>query len=267
MKALGYSVDKMDTMDQNWQRNDFEFAVIMLHGAGGEDGSIQAYLDQVGIPYLGSDASSSALAMNKVYSKYIFDRNGIPTAPYQINISSKHSLSYPVVVKPIASGSSVGVEIIDTPERLAKWQTAHQHELSSYFMETYIPGREVTVSIIEVKNEIQILPILELKPKTKFYDYHAKYTAGMTEFLCPADLGPDLLKQVEETALSAYRSIGCRHFSRVDIRIDPQESLFVLEVNTLPGFTNLSDLPAQAKAAGYSFNELVKLLLDQIVLD
>ena len=262
LERLGYSVKKIDTIHTGWENTDFDFAVIMLHGSGGEDGSIQAYLDCRNIPYLGSSASSSALAMNKVYTKQIFDHQGISHSPYQIEVNLEHQLEYPVVVKPIANGSSVGVSILDDEAALKTWINKHDKEKTQYFMEQYISGREVTLSIIEANDKIEVLPILELRPKNRFYDYHAKYTDGMTEFLCPAKLNQDLETMLKNTALLAYQSLKCQHFARVDIRIDESENIFVLEVNTLPGFTDLSDLPAQARAAGYSFDVLIEALLE-----
>ena len=265
LERLGYTARLVDTASDAWSPEGIDAAVIMLHGNGGEDGSIQAYLESFNIPYLGSDASSSALAMNKWYSKEVFKAKGIPTAKAQLLNAPKHSMSYPMIVKPIANGSSVGVEILKSEADWQTWIDAHQDNYRQYFVEEYIEGQEITVSLLEKNGEIENLPILELRSKTAFYDYHAKYTEGMTTFVCPAELDAETEALAYDYAARSFLGLGCRHMGRVDMMVHGKRGPFVLEVNTLPGFTELSDLPAQAKTAGYSFDEVIQKLVQDLV--
>ena len=242
---------------------------IILHGGLGEDGTIQALLDLTGIPYSGSGVLASALAMDKHLSKLIFQSMGIPTPDFLVRTREglesqsellaaiERDLGYPVVVKPNDQGSSVGLDIAKSPDELyPKTLTAFEYSDQVLF-EKYIPGRELTVAILGDET----LPPVEIRPKDGFYDYHHKYTSGMTEYLSPALLNPAEEMQLRELGLKAFKALGCRGFARVDFRLAPNGHPYCLEVNTLPGMTKTSLVPKAAKAAGIEFPQL----LDRIV--
>ncbi|MFA4967329.1 MAG: D-alanine--D-alanine ligase [Candidatus Margulisiibacteriota bacterium] len=248
-------------------KNKVDVVFIALHGKYGEDGCVQGLLEIAGIPYTGSRVLASALAMDKVQAKRIFQARGIPTPNYSIidlSVDIKKEAErilrlfpLPLVVKPVSEGSSVGVTIVKEEDNLPGILKAAVAEFSSVFVEEFIKGKEVTVGIIGEET----LPILELSPKSEFYDYKAKYTKGGTDFILPARLSKPLAKRVQATALAAHRILGCRGFSRVDIIVSGDHVPFVHEVNTIPGLTDLSDLPAAAAHAGISFDELILRIL------
>ncbi|HDQ99502.1 MAG TPA: D-alanine--D-alanine ligase [candidate division WOR-3 bacterium] len=242
-------------------------AFVMLHGRPGEDGTIQGFLELAGIPYTGSGVAASAVGMDKRLSKTLFERAGIPTPefvapgpgedPAAALGRAERAFGFPMVVKPAAEGSSVGVEILRGPRgALAACRRARRH--GDILLERFVPGMEATVGIVGR----EVLPILELVPKRRaFYDYKAKYTRGATEFILPARLAPRVARRVGELALRAHDLLGCRDLSRVDFIIEAGRRPRVLEVNTLPGMTDISDLPAEAAAAGIGYDELVLRIL------
>ena len=274
LKRQKFDVIQLDTdgdLIAKLKKNKIDVVFIVLHGKGGEDGTIQGLLEIAQIPYTGSGVLASALAMNKVASKRIFQAVGIPT-PKFIEVEPysdfkkeaervRRIFPYPMVVKPTSEGSSLGVTIVRKDDDLEKIlvETVGQH--GDAFIEEFIKGREVTVGILGE----EALPILELVPKSEFYDYRAKYTQGGTEFILPARLAPVLYKRVQETALSAHRALGCRGLSRVDIIVGPDHVPYVHDVNTIPGMTDQSDLPAEAAHAGISFDELVMRILQSAI--
>jgi D-alanine-D-alanine ligase len=210
--------------------------------------------------------------MNKVASKRIFLATNIPTPQYMTidpdaDIKKqcekiKRIFPFPLVVKPTSEGSSLGVTIVKEEDDLEKVLADTVKKFKDVFIEEYIKGREVTVGILGTGGNLTALPILELKPKSEFYDYKAKYTEGGTDFILPAKLPKDLDKHTQETALRAHRSLGCHGVSRVDIIIKGNHTPYVHEVNTIPGMTDSSDLPAEAQCAGISFDELVVKILE-----
>ncbi len=248
-----------------------DVALIMLHGRYGEDGTIQGLLEQLGIPYTGSGVLASALAMDKLFSKKLFGVAGIPT-PECVEISTgsdidevvdiiKRALSFPVVVKPVDEGSSLGVVIASDETRLREAIEENRRDYSRVFAERFVEGTSVTVGIVGMGQRTRALPVLELRARNEFYDYEAKYTPGMTEFICPARLEKNVYDLTQHYALSAHNCLGCRGFSRVDIEVDESGTPYVLEVNTIPGMTKLSDLPAAAEEGGMSYGELVSEIL------
>jgi len=269
-KAIALDAD--EKLIDNLKRNKIDIAYIMLHGKFGEDGTVQGLLEHFSIPYTGSKVLASALAMNKVASKRIFEAVGITTPKYCVidnDIPIKRQCEkirrvfpFPLVVKPVSEGSSLGISIIKDEEELEKTVSETVDKFSNVFIEEYIKGKEVTVGIIGKGSDTAALPILELKPKAEFYDYKAKYTEGGTEFVLPAKLPKDLYKHVQDTALAAHRALGCYGVSRVDIIISGSHTPFVHEANTIPGMTDRSDLPAEAECAGISFDELVVKILE-----
>jgi D-alanine-D-alanine ligase len=266
------SLDSDEKLIDNLKKNKIDIVYIMLHGKFGEDGTIQGLLEHFGIPYTGSRILASALAMHKVAAKRIFQATGIPTPQYlpidpYVSVEKqcekiKRIFPFPLVVKPTSEGSSLGVSIVKDEDKLEKVVSETVEKFKDVFIEEYIKGKEVTVGILGVGDDLTALPILELKPKAEFYDYKAKYTAGGTDFILPAKLPKELYKYVQETALRAHKALGCHGVSRVDIIVSGDHTPYVTEVNTIPGMTSASDLPAEAQYAGISFDELVVKILE-----
>jgi D-alanine-D-alanine ligase len=281
LRSHGLDVVEVDPADPDFIHRLIEeridLAFIALHGRGGEDGTIQGLLETINIPYTGSRVLASALAMNKVASKRVFRAVGVPTPEFvEINprmdleaqcLSAMERIGLPIVVKPTSEGSSIGVTIVREPELLAQVVRKTMIEFGDVFLERFISGREVTVGILGTGEAAYALPILELVPKREFYDYEAKYTPGMTEFILPAPFPDEISRHIQEVALLAHRSLGCRGVSRVDMRVDPKGKPFVTDVNTIPGLTDLSDLPAQARCAGMSYDELILKILESALED
>ncbi len=240
---------------------------IALHGRFGEDGVIQGILEYMNIPYTGSGVMASALAMNKVASKRLFAYHGIPVAKYTIfrkggwtlpGEATLGELRYPLVVKPAAEGSTIGVSIVKGESELEPaLQEAYKYG-DTVLVEEYIEGRELTVGILGDEP----LPVIEIIPKSGFYDYKTKYTKGMAEYHVPARLSKETFAMTQEMALLAHRALGCCDVSRVDFRLSTDEIPYALEVNTIPGMTETSLLPKAAAAAGISFRELVLRILE-----
>ena len=268
LSRLGYQVVMVDpahTVDFST----FDVAFIALHGFFGEDGCVQAMLESAGKPYTGSGVSASVLGMNKLASKRVFQQKGIPTAAFQFVLDPLLELpkgfEYPVVIKPVSEGSSVGVSIADTAEQLARDSAFLCKQYGGFLLEEFITGVELTIGIIEDPLPLA-LPILELRSHNRFYDFDAKYTKGKTDFILPADISEVDTTLCQTLAVRTYEAFGCKGMSRVDMILCPKRGPFVLEVNTLPGMTDTSDLPAQAKEAGYTFDQLVELILRRAVL-
>ncbi len=240
-------------------------AVFMaLHGANGENGKIQACLDLFGIPYTGSDFVSSAIAMDKGISKDLFRAWGIPT-PGGFRLkrgeTEQERLPYPCIVKACCGGSSVGVYIAenDAEYELAK-EKAFQYD-SEILVENYIEGREFSVGVMNGR----ALPVIEMAPKTGFYDYKNKYQAGSTVETCPADLPPESTRRLQETAERVFQALRLKSYARMDFRMNEKGEIFCLEANTLPGMTATSLLPQEALAEGMSFEDLCEKILRQAV--
>jgi len=239
----------------------FELVFNCLHGKYGEDGGFQALLEEINMPYTGSTAPSSAASLNKKFSKFIFETYGVPTPPYQIirRPNEKMRLNFPVVVKPVAQGSSIGVSIC---ENQADYQVGIKTALSydrEAIVEPYIEGREITITVLENEGGgVDALPIIEIKPATRFFDFNAKYDPKTIEEVPAKNIDSKLQKQIEDTAIKSHKALYCRHYSRVDMVIYLKGKLQVLEVNTLPGMTTNSLMPKSAKASGMSFEQLVE---------
>lgn len=274
--SQGFNAVILDPKDESFYKsiNDekIDIAFICLHGKFGEDGTIQGYLEAKDIPYTGSKILASALAMDKVASKRIWESQKIPTPKYEVIDNHKDLKSecdrirnifpFPLVLKPTSEGSSLGVSIIENKEKLFDIARETIEKFHNIFVEEFIDGRQVTVGILGVNGNTECLPILELKPKAVFYDYSAKYTAGMTEFIVPAKFPKLIYKEIQSTALMAHNCLNCRGVSRIDMIVDKDGIPYVHDANTIPGMTELSDLPAQANAAGISYNELVLKILE-----
>jgi len=259
LKRQGYRVKPIDVQPDSIKRfKGIDIAFVALHGRPGEDGTIQGILEFLGIPYTGSGVLGSAIGMDKITSKRIFNALDIPTPQYQyhtqINIDEVISnLDFPIVVKPKAEGSSVGITIVETRKDL-KGAIRKARKYKDLFFEQYIPGKMVTCGII---NDVP-LPVLEIAPKKrKFYDYKSKYTEGMTEYIVPARIPERQYKKIQKYALAAHYAIGAHGFSRVDFVLDNAHSPYVLEVNTIPGLLSESNLPLEARAIGLRYDDLI----------
>lgn len=249
--------------------DDVDLVFIGLHGNYGEDGTVQSILEMKGIKYTGSDSVSSVIAMDKVLSKIIFDKEKIPTPDWfslkannfdlqQIKEKLSSGIGYPIVVKPNDQGSTVGLTICRSESEL-KNAIENAFKFSDLILlEKYIEGRELTVAILN--NEA--LPVLEIKPKSGFYDYESKYTAGKSEYIVPAEIPDDVSERMKQDALKSFKTLRCSVYGRVDFRLDENNNYFVLEVNTLPGMTSLSLVPKMANAVGISFDELIEKIIE-----
>lgn len=233
-------------------------AFIALHGYFGEDGGIQKILGSLKIPYTGSGIKASKLAMDKVASRNIFKKYGlnVPRSKILSNNSYKidniRRFSLPLVVKPATHGSSIGLSIVDNYKDIPKAIRLAFKFDKRIIIEEYIRGREFTVGILKEK----ALPVIEIIPKHFFFDYQAKYRKGLTDYIVPAKLPLKIAVRIKKAALLAHNSLGCFGCSRADIILDDKNKPFILEVNTIPGFTSTSLLPKAAKSAGIDFNHL-----------
>ncbi len=238
-----------------------------LHGGIGEDGTVQVLLELLGIPYTGTGPLGSAIAMDKLASKRAFHRASIETPSYYEKQGGgleglvdrvSRNLTFPVVVKPKKEGSSRGVRVADDEDELRGDLRSVADDYGEVFVESYISGREVTVGVLESAGKPEALPLVEMEVKQeRFFNYKAKYTPGETEFIAPARVRDELADKVKRLAVRAHEEFGCRGYSRVDFMIDEAENLYALEVNTLPGMTEMSDLPLAAEAAGIEYDQLV----------
>lgn len=238
--------------------------LIMLHGPGGEDGSLQGALQLLGLPYTGSGVFASALAMDKLHTKQFWTGVGLPTAKFAVLDEDSNwqdileQLGGVVMVKPAHEGSSLGMTRADTPEALeAAWREAVALD-SSVIAEQWITGAEYTVAILNG----EVLPPIKLETDHSFYDFNAKYLADDTRYLCPCGLGAEEETALKQLAWQAFSSLGCSGWGRVDVMANQRGELFLLEVNTVPGMTDHSLVPMAARVAGYSFDELVLKVLD-----
>jgi D-alanine-D-alanine ligase len=271
LKEQGYSAIKLgiSSADELIPRlAEVDLVFICLHGGIGEDGTIQALLDILQKPYTGSPALASRLALDKLLAKEAFIKAGIPTPPYMRYGDDpagpeevETELGYPLVVKPRAAGSSLGVRIVRAREGLEDAVQKIKREFGDFYIERFIPGKEVTAGILRIAGGDRALPLIELRPQPEFYNYEAKYTPGATEFVIPAELDDKIARRAQELALAAHHALGCCGFSRVDLRVTEAGEIYVLEVNTIPGMTATSDLPQAARAAGISFEDLVEYML------
>lgn len=247
----------------------FDRAFIVLHGRGGEDGTIQGFLETLGIPFTGSDVSSSAIGMDKAKTKQIWQSCQLPTANYQIIIKENFEpssatdildkLSGAVMVKPVHEGSSIGMAKAENAGQLiVALEEAFKFD-NKVLLESWITGDEFTVSMLNGK----ALPAISMKTNNQFYDYQAKYQSTETQYLCPCGLSDNELTELNQLAEEAFKTIGCSGWGRVDFMRDNERNWFLLEVNTVPGMTETSLVPKAAKQAGISFDQLVLDILEQ----
>lgn len=244
----------------------FARVFIALHGRGGEDGTLQGALEFMGLPYTGSGVLGSALAMDKVRCKHLFQVAGLRTSPYVVVDKNSAYDSQAimaqlghVMVKPSHEGSSIGMAEAHTAQQLKQaLQDAFQFD-DQVLVEQWLSGREFTVSILADK----ALPVIEMRTPSGFYDYQAKYQSSTTEYFCPADISAEQTAQLQEMALHAFNLVGAKGWGRVDAMQGGDGEFYLLEVNTVPGMTEKSLVPMAAKAQGIEFSELVQRILEQ----
>lgn len=265
--ALDITSDDVAKIIQQIQASPLDIAFIALHGRLGEDGVIQGILEKLEIPYTGCGVKASQLAFNKILTQKALHSAGLPVAAYYAvtdrkNVDFKtawaHIKSTPLVIKPACEGSSIGVHIVRHP---SEWEPAFKNALGygpQVIIEQFIKGREFTAGILDR----EALPLVEILPKSNFFSFTAKYQKGATQYICPAEIPESLSRKIKKLSLSAAEVLGCEEFARVDLRVDDKEQPFILEVNTIPGFTGTSLFPKAASAAGYNFVQLCEKLLN-----
>ncbi len=263
--SLGYetvSVVVDENVESQLRESGVDAAFLTLHGGWGEDGRVQALCEMLRIPYTGSGVLASALAMNKPQAKAIFSQFGIPTPRHCPALSREfvfETMKFvpPVVVKPNAEGSTVGIAVARREDEYeAAVERARPYD-ETPMVEEYIPGREVTVGVLDGEP----MGVVEVIPKTGFYDYDSKYTQGASEYVAPAELTGRETGIIQELGARSYKALGCKGAARIDFRLDPDRGPFVLELNTIPGMTRLSLLPMSAAVAGLSFERLCERML------
>ncbi|HEX5147010.1 MAG TPA: D-alanine--D-alanine ligase [Conexibacter sp.] len=254
-----------------------DVAFVALHGRDGEDGTIQELLDVLSIPYTGSGVSACIRTWDKVLAKHLLRAAGIPTPDFhafgeiafrelgaaQALPAIERQLEFPLVVKPAAQGSALGIKFArsagDVPAALVSTFSYDRKVL----LERYVPGRDLAVSIVEQDGEPRALPIVEAVPTSQdFYDFEARYEIGRTRFVCPAELPGAVTERIQGLAVEAYRALGCSGFARVDLMLHEDGEPYVLEANSVPGLTETSLLPQAAEAAGISFDALVARIVE-----
>jgi D-alanine-D-alanine ligase len=272
IKALqkrGYNavpVDVDNKIADILQKNNIEVAFIALHGSLGEDGTIQGLLEILRIPYTGSGILASALSINKVASKIIFSYHGLPTPSFQSfcadedevnHLQNQIKIPLPFVIKPSEEGSTIGVSIIEEKKNITDNLKKALQYSREILIEEFIHGRELTVGILNGRP----LPLVEICPKSGFYDYKSKYTRGETEYIISPNLDKEKADEIKDIAVRAFTALGCRGVARVDFILSTNGNPFILEINTIPGMTETSLLPMAAKRAGIDFESLVEKIL------
>ncbi len=267
--------DKFEISDSNYLEavnsklfDEIDLAFLGLHGKLGEDGIIQSLLELRGIKYTGSKVLSSSICMDKSMSKILFNHYGVKTPPW-FSIDKKSAnyeavaamiekeFGYPAVIKPNDQGSTVGLTICWDSSGVKEALSLSFQYSNRTIIEKYIPGREMTVAILEDK----ALPVLEIKPKNGLYDYESKYTSGMSEYIVPAEIPKEAAQKMQEQSLLAFNALSCEVYGRADFRMDDNFESWCLEVNTLPGMTSLSLVPKMASAVGISFEQLIDRII------
>ena len=244
----------------------FDIAFNALHGKYGEDGCIQGILEILKVPYTGCGVMSSAIGMNKEFTKRVLRDANLPLIKSVCiskgeNLFEKtQDLVYPLMVKPVCEGSSFGMSKVNNQDELVKAVFEASKFRQDILIEEYKVGINATVGVLEKDGKPFATDILELRPHNEWYDYEAKYTKGMTDFILPAEISEEMTKEVKDCAVRAFKACGCSGVSRVDFLI-VDDIPYILEINTSPGMTDTSDLPAQSASMGITYDELVELIL------
>jgi D-alanine-D-alanine ligase len=274
------AIDVTRTLVDDLRASGADAAFVALHGRGGEDGTVQELLEIVGMPYTGSGVLACMRCMDKVLTKHMLVEQGLPTPDFfafseiafrelgagEALPAIEERLGFPIVVKPAAQGSALGIKFAgsagDVPEALI---AAFSYD-DRVLLERHVEGRELAVSLLEGEHGPQALPVVEAKPKQEyFFDFEARYEIGKTDYVCPADLGEEVSQRAQELASAVYRLLGCYGFARVDMILSDAGELQVLEAQAIPGLTDTSLLPQAAEAAGITFEALVERMLVQAV--
>jgi D-alanine-D-alanine ligase len=280
LERLGHDVVPIDvdaTLVERLRESRPDVAFVALHGRGGEDGTVQELLEIVGVPYTGSGVLACMRSMDKVLTKHLLEREGVPTPDFfafsavafrefgaaDTLPAIEERLGFPIVVKPAAQGSALGIKFAasasDVPEALV---AAFSYD-DRVLLERHVSGRELAVGLLEEEHGPQALPIVEAKPKQEyFFDFEARYEIGKTDYVCPADLPADVTTLAQDLAVATYRLLGCYGFARVDMMLPDDGPPQVLEAQAIPGLTETSLFPQAAEAAGISFDELVGRLVE-----
>jgi D-alanine-D-alanine ligase len=263
LRSLGHPVEELDPADTGWKLPPGTQVVFLaLHGAYGEDGAVQERLEELGIPYTGCGPQASRTGFDKVLTKQQFLKAGVPTPRYAVFKAPQPDLppgwAPPVVLKPVRQGSSIGLQFVDRAADLEKALAEALRYDTEVLMEERILGRETTVGILDGR----ALPVAEIRVKNGPFDYHNKYTPGAADHFCPADFDAATTAKIQAAALAAFQAIGGRDYARVDVMVAAGGQPLVLEVNTLPGMTELSIMPEAAAAAGMNYAQLCQRMVD-----
>ncbi len=272
LQRQGYDAEALDvTPDllQSLQQGGYQLAFIALHGRGGEDGVIQGALESIGLPYTGSGVLASALAMDKWRTKQIWQAADIPTPSYQIIAAAdelervEEAVGYPMMIKPIHEGSSIGMSRVEDRQQLEQAFSDASRYDREVMAERWIEGSEYTVAILDG----EALPAIRLETPHQFYDYSAKYSENTTQYHCPCGLDPSAEQELQQLALRAFDAVGATGWGRVDILADESGGLWPIEVNTIPGMTDHSLVPMAAASSGIDFDGLTRRILEAVELD
>jgi len=266
LRSLGAIVTEVDVENSDFALpTDIELAFIALHGTFGEDGQVQQILEDRGVPYTGEGVAESRLAFDKIPSKEKFTTHGVATPSWEIiRLGQQPSLPLPYVIKAPRQGSTVGVYIVKDASQVASALSETAKYDNEFLVEEFIPGRELTIGVL---GDLA-LPILEIIPKSGFYDFNDKYPflnpqgGGGAQHICPAEIPGDLASRIQDLALLACVSLGLKVYSRVDVMLSERSEPFVLEINTIPGMTEASLLPEAAAVAGISYPELCRRVIE-----
>jgi D-alanine-D-alanine ligase len=258
-------IDAQNDLLQTLPSHNLDRVFIALHGPGGEDGTLQGALEYLGLPYTGSGVLASALAMDKLRCKQMWQGIGLATADFAVLDSQSdwtaimQSLGGKAMVKPACEGSSIGMSRAETPEQLQlAWKQAAEFDMT-VIAEPLLEGAEYTVAILGD----QALPSIRISTDEVFYDYQAKYVSDATQYQCPSDLSPERETEIRQLSMDAFNTVGCRGWGRVDLMVDSNNKFQLLEVNTSPGMTSHSLVPRAAKVAGLDFDQLVLAILEE----
>jgi D-alanine-D-alanine ligase len=280
LERRGHEVVPVDvdaSLIERLRESGADVAFVALHGRGGEDGTVQELLEIVGMPYTGSSVLACMRSMDKVLTKHLLVEEGIPTPEFfafsevafrELGAADalpaiERRLGFPVVVKPAAQGSALGIEFAATAEDVPGALVAAFSYDDRVLLERHVQGRELAVGLLETDAGVEALPVLEAKPKEGYsFDFEARYEIGKTDYVCPADLPADVTARAQDLAVATYRLLGCYGFARVDMMLPDDGTPQVLEAQAIPGLTETSLYPQAAEAAGISFDELVGRLVE-----
>jgi D-alanine-D-alanine ligase len=279
LESLGHEVVPIDVggdLVERLRKSGAEVAFVALHGRGGEDGTVQEILEIVGMPYTGSGVAACIRSMDKVLTKHLLVEQRLPTPDFfafnetafrefgaaEALPAIEERLGFPIVVKPAAQGSALGIKFARTPKDVPEALIAAFSYDEKVLLERYIGGRELAVGLLEHEGDVQALPIVEALPKDEyFFDFESRYEIGKTEYVCPAELPGEVTEEAQELAIATYRLLGCYGFARIDMILSKEGELQVLEAQVIPGLTETSLLPQAGEAAGISFEQLVERLV------